>query len=220
MPKSPPATVREAWCGYIDAGDYDAHMARNGQAQANARLVESLLARYPPPGHRLLIAGAGTGQWLELGDSLVSRFQTTCTDINGAFLARLSARAARSGREVETVIDDLEDTRLPASFDAAVIVLVFEHIDWRRGIASLARLGVERAVVIVQENPADQPSLVASANEPVGTMRVFVSMHPKAVPVEELEEAFRSQGFGCMGTEIAAVPDGKRMIGAVFKRQR
>jgi len=215
-----PATVRDAWSGYISADDYDAHMSRNGQAEANARLVTSLLARYPPPGKRLLVAGAGTGQWLELAGPALAEYRMTCTDINRAFLVRVRERAARVGLEVETIADDLEDTRLPEAFDAAVVVLVFEHIDWRRGVASLARLGVERCFVVIQENPAGQESLVTPHREPIGTMRAFTAVHPRLVPREPLAAAFSVGGYSLAGEDAVDVPDGKRMVGAVFQRLR
>src|SRR5262245_49884357 len=119
-----PATVRDAWACYISADDYDAHMERNGQARVNARLVESLLARHPPGGDRLLVAGAGTGQLLEFFGGVAERYRTTFTDINPVFLERLRDRPAGAGRQLQTVVDDLEDTRLPSEFDAAVVVLV------------------------------------------------------------------------------------------------
>jgi len=217
MTNQTPATVREAWSGYITPDDYDAHMAQNGQAAANARLVESLWRRYPPKGPRVLVAGAGTGQWLEFGGDALADCRITCTDINPEFLARLQARAARAGRAVETRVDDLERSLIEPAFDAAVVVLVFEHIDWRRGVDSLARLGVERVFVVIQENPPDQERLMTS-REPVGTISAFLAVHPKLVDPAELEAAFQSHGYQCIGRESVDVPDGKRMMGGVFQR--
>jgi Methyltransferase domain len=220
MTKPLPATVRDAWQGYVDADDYDAHMARNGQAEANARLVALLLERYPPSGDRLLVAGAGTGQWLDFDLDALSGRHITCSDINPGFLARLSARAARAGREVETVVDDLERSRLAPVFDAAIVVLVLEHIDWRRGVESLVRLGIERCFIVTQENPPRQESVLTPGREPIGTIRAFLSVHPQLVDREELGEAFRARGYTCLGRQSVDVPDGKRMYGTVFGRLR
>jgi len=211
--------VRDAWTSYISPDDYDAHMAGNGQAEANARLVASLLARCPPRGNRLLIAGAGTGQWLDYGIDALTGHHITCTDINPEFLTKLKARAACAGHALETIVDDLEESQLSPAFDAAIIVLVLEHIDWRRGVASLARLGVERCFVITQENPPGQERLMTS-REPIGTIRAFLTVHPTLVDPAALEAAFRDHGYGCTERESVDVPDGKRMAGAVFRRSR
>jgi SAM-dependent methyltransferase len=210
--------VRDAWTSYISPDDYDAHMARNGQAEANARLVQSLWLRYRPAGNRLLVAGAGTGQWLDFGGEALAGCHITCTDINPAFLARLQARAARAGCDVEAVVDDLERSRLEPVFDAAIVVLVLEHIDWRRGVESLARLDVERCFVVIQENPPDQERMLTASREPVGTIRAFLTVHPQLVDRAELSEAFGARGYACIGAQSVDVADGKRMIGTVFER--
>jgi hypothetical protein len=58
-------SLREAWQGHITAEDYDAHMARVGQAQANARIVGLFVEHWLTPPSRVLVVGAGTGQLLD-----------------------------------------------------------------------------------------------------------------------------------------------------------
>ncbi len=56
-------TLADAWLNQVAPEDYEEHMTRIGQAQANASLVEELMAAAAPPaGARVVIAGAGTGQ--------------------------------------------------------------------------------------------------------------------------------------------------------------
>ncbi len=143
-------TLREAWTRFVAAEDYEAHMAAIGQAQANASLVAELVAAAaPPPGSRILIAGAGTGQMFEhCAPELFRGCRLICSDINPAFLERLGARC-----ECQTVVDDIEDSRLEPGFSLVIVVLVLEHVEWRKALASLARLRPEYVLVVIQRNP-------------------------------------------------------------------
>src|SRR5205814_5551746 len=136
-------SLREAWTG-VSAADYDAHMAAVGQAEANAHLVERLLAHHPPPGPRVVFAGAGTGQMFDyVSPDVLRPFEVTFTDIGAALLARLGERlraAAPDWSAHREVVDDVEDTRLERPVDALVLAPVLEHVDWRKALASPSRL--------------------------------------------------------------------------------
>lgn len=87
-------TLREAWLTYIDPDDYETHMAANGQAQANASLVDEFFRdTRPPVGSSILFAGAGTGQIFDyVRAEMLAPYDVTFADINPVFLARLTAR--------------------------------------------------------------------------------------------------------------------------------
>src|SRR5438874_6565380 len=105
-------SLREAWTG-VSAADYDAHMAVVGQAEANAHLVRRLLTDHPPPGPRLVFAGAGTGQMFDyVSPDFLRPFEVTFTDISAALLARLADRLraiAPDWSAHRETVDDVED---------------------------------------------------------------------------------------------------------------
>jgi ubiquinone/menaquinone biosynthesis C-methylase UbiE len=115
---------REAWTRIVLADDLDAHMAAVGQAQANAALVETMMtAKEVPERKTVLVAGAGTGQMFDyVNDSFLAPYHVTFTDINGAFLDRLRERLAGASLSYETVVDDIEDSKLSGPFGMAVVI--------------------------------------------------------------------------------------------------
>ncbi len=188
-------------------------MARIGQAEANAFLLRDLLEGVAG---RVLIAGAGTGQMFPyLPADFLAACQVTCSDVNPVFLARLRERFA-----CQTVVDDIEDSRLLPGFAAIAVVLVLEHVDWRRALDSLVRLQPEQLVLIVQRNPADVAAAVTPGRLPPGTMRVFAGeAPPHLIPVPELVELLNARGFTLLREDARAVQDGKSMRGLVFTRE-
>ncbi len=203
-------TLREAWTRFVAAEDYETHMAAIGQAQANASLVAELVAAAaPPPASRILIAGAGTGQMFEYcPPELFRGYRLICTDINPAFLEKLRARC-----ECQTVVDDIEDSRLEPGFSVIIVVLVLEHVDWRKALASLARLRPERVLVVIQRNPAG----VLPYQERIGTMRLFGSeVEPNLIQSSALVEEFERLGFRLELQRDRTVADGKAMVGLLF----
>jgi SAM-dependent methyltransferase len=206
-------TLREAWTGRVTADDYEAHMQRIGQAEANALLLAELLTG---ASGRVLIAGAGTGQMFGyLPAEFLAGCAVTCSDVNPAFLARLRERFV-----CETVVDDIEDSRLEPGFAVIAVVLVLEHVDWKLAVESLARLEPERLVLIVQRNPSNVTAAVTPGRVPPGTMQVFAGeAPPHLVPTEELIAKLGSFGFELVREEARAVQDGKSMVGLVLRRQ-
>ena len=210
-------SLREAW-GLVAPADYDAHMAGVGQAQANAELVPFLLRVEPPPGPRLLFVGAGTGQMFDFAAlDFLRPFTVTFTDVSASLLARLTERlAAHSWPDHEEIVDDVENTRLSGPCDGVVIVLVLEHVVWRKAIRSLGGLSPARWYVVIQENPPGMAAAITPAREPVGTMRAIREARPTLVPRAELIAEMEALGYAVRATESRAVPDGKTMAGFVF----
>lgn len=193
----------------IRADDYETHMAAAGQAPANAELVSECL-RNAPAG-AVLVAGAGTGQMFDyLDPATFDRFQTTFTDINPAYLDVLASRLP-ANTQAETVVDDIEDSRVAGPFALAMAVLVLEHVAWRRAVRTLCRLA-PRVFVVIQQNPPG----AAMVQPPVGTVAVLLEVPPHAVPREELEAQFARHGFALARESGRTAAGGKRMVGLEF----
>src|SRR5512146_694737 len=172
--------LRRAWICTIRAADYDAHMAAVGQAQANAEIVAELFRDRPPrPDARVLFAGAGTGQMFDYVSAEILRpFVTTFADINPEFLDQVRNRLAGFPElRFDTALDDLEGSRLPPGFAMVIAVLVLEHLDWRKAVASMCALSTERVFVVLQENPPELRRVLS--RPPVGSMEVFQRLGPR-----------------------------------------
>jgi SAM-dependent methyltransferase len=215
---TPDQALRHAWTSVVTPEDYDTHMATVGQAQANAQLVRDLLGSFALPARsKVLIAGAGTGQMFDyLPHDTFASYRLTCSDINPRFLARLRERL-----DCETAVDDVEDSQLDPGFAVIILVLVFEHVDLRRTPASLSRLAAQRIIVVLQENPPSISVAVSPGRHLPGTMQVFRDQAPPhLVPLSILTEEFASHGFRMQYLREASVPDGKKMIAALFTNER
>lgn len=206
--------LREAWKSGIEAEDYERHMAAIGQAQANAGLLEEF-ARGLEEGARLLVAGAGPGQFLEhMEASAFERVRAVFSDISGAFLQRLRGRLEGA----VCVADDLERSGLKGPFDAVSVTLVLEHIDWGRGVETLCGWGAAEVLIVVQRNPAEMATAVSPARQLPGSMERFRQLHPALIEPAALCAAMEEGGYRLSGERRRAVADGKTMVGLVFKR--
>lgn len=207
----PSSSLRQAWETILPA-DYELHMASAGQAAANARLLARWLQRFPEPAS-LLIPGAGPGQFLDAVP--LSPHAVTCTDINPFFLATLSARLrAKEQNEATVLADDLEASALRGPFALVALVLVLEHVDWRRALGHLRRWQTRHALLVIQENPPGMASAVTPGVVPPGTMRVFADeVRPHLLHRPELDAFLAAQGYAVEGVDTEETAHGKRMRG-------
>jgi hypothetical protein len=206
-----PRTLRDLWAGHITADDYERHMAATGQPQANADLLAELFRDAPPaPGARILFAGAGTGQYFDyFPPAALGLYRPIFTDLNPRFLDRLAARLA-----CHTLVDDIEAPRVEGPFDLAIVILVLEHVEWRRAVAGLCRIA-GRVLAIVQENP------VGLSERPLaGTLAALRDLPTQLVDPGELIAEFDGRGFELARTSMREVRDRKKMVGLDFKRRR
>lgn len=213
--------LKKAWTLIIQPDDYEAHMKAVGQAQANAELVAEYFRCAPPPqGASLLFLGTGTGQMFEfISPSILLPYQATFTDINATFLARFSRRLqASKGLHYTTVVDDIEATRLTPGFHTVIVVLLLEHVDWRKAVSTIARLATRQAFVVVQENPANFAAAMTPAREITGTMKIFKDVHPTLIPRQELEAEFVRHRFVAKYFAQKVVADDKKMLALGFVR--
>jgi hypothetical protein len=206
-----PESLREAWADYITIADYEAHMARSGQIRTNAGILADLFRLYPPPpGARVLFAGAGTGMYFDFWPAAsLAPYRCTFADINPVFLERLKQRIG-TAIDAECVLDDLESTSLPQGFDLATVVLTLEHVNWRKAVDGLARIA-RRVFIVIQENP---PDWVA---QPLpGTLAALETHRFELVDRAELTSRFASCDFHLGWTEVREVPGRKKMVGLEF----
>jgi len=212
-------SLRDAWSGHVTPEDYEQHMSAIGQAQANASLVRTAILKQTQPGANVRIAGAGTGQMFDYEHpGFLAPFQVTFSDINPEFLRHLERRLA--GAQLagwRTTIDDLENTRLAGPFDLLVVVLVFEHIDWRKGVASISLLAPRRCVIVIQQNPPGMSAAVSPTRTPPGTMKVFVEVKPVLIAAEELIAEMAAHAYRQLETLYSDVADGKKMCAILFE---
>jgi len=214
--------LREAWSRLIRAEDYDKHMAAIGQAEANARLVSEYFAAAPPPdGARILFLGAGTGQMFDfVSPTFLRPYHTTFADINHAYLQCLSKRIGPPGEvRYVTIEDDLEESSLQPGFDLVVAVLVLEHVDRRKGVATACRLSDLRILVVTQQHPESLATSMTPHREVPGTMNVLREIAHQLIPVAQLREEFPRYGFAFSYTAKKDVADAKEMIASGFEKR-
>ena len=214
--------LRHAWTQIVTGEDYDEHMASIGQAQAGADLTCQILgSAATPAGGCVVIAGAGTGQALDFVDPALFRpFRLTFTDLNPAFLARLSRRLDRHGLVASVLEDDIERTAIKPSPDLLIATLLLEHIDWHRGVEALTGLHPTACGIVIQENPEGMTSAITPGRQlPPSIAKAFEIGHATLVPRQDLIAAFASRGYVCKDTWTREVADGKRLVGLLFVRQ-
>ena len=215
-------SLKHAWSSIVNAEDYDGHMAEVGQAQANAELVRNFLSALQlPKGSRILFAGAGTGQMFDYVDaSFLLDLVVTFTDINQEFLDVLSARATRVGmKKFTTVLDDVEETKL-GEFDWIILVLVLEHVDWRKALKSLSVHVKFGFLIISQKNPEGMTTNVA----PNRVLRPSIAEASKGEQAHliadfDLIAELDSLGFDLDKREDRYVPDEKLMCAFQFRHR-
>ncbi|MCD6029871.1 MAG: hypothetical protein K0S78_2045 [Thermomicrobiales bacterium] len=211
--------LRRAWTEIVPAEDYEEHMRVIGQAQAAAALTQWLVASAGlGDGSRVTVAGAGTGQMLEFLDAGVLRnYRLTFADLNPMYLAQLRERLARYGLEGVVKNDDFEETRLDPGMDLLLATLLLEHIDWRRGVESIARLRPQACGIVMQENPPGMTTAVTPGRRiPPSLAKAMETAHATLVVREELVAAMAGRGFGLWGSAEREVADGKRLVALLF----
>jgi hypothetical protein len=214
--------LRRAWSEIVTAEDYEAHMAGIGQAQAAAELTTCMIgAASLAPGSRLTIAGAGTGQMFDFLDpALFSSCFLTCSDLNLAFLAHLRRRLSAHGLRAEILEDDFEETALAPYPDLLLATLLLEHIDWRRGVGSIAHLRPCACAIILQENPPGMAAAVTPGRVLPPSLAQAVEIgHPVLVPKDEFIAAMAGNAYTLAEQISRNVADGKRLAGLFFRQR-
>jgi len=215
--------LREAWTRIVRGEDLDAHMAAIGQAQANAGLVAAMIGGGPPPSDStVLFVGAGTGQMFDYVDpGCFASNRLTFTDINSSFLERLRQRLAGTDLEYETVVDDIECPRVRGPFGTAIVVLVLEHVEWKRALDGLTGLAPELLHIIVQRNPTDLAAAITPGRVlPPSIETASKTAHATLVDPIDIEAYLTGHAYDLVARCDQPVPDAKTMIGLSFRKRR
>jgi protein-L-isoaspartate O-methyltransferase len=203
----------------VQASELDHHMAGNSQAQANARILGEMLAAMAlPPGARILMPGAGTGQILDYMDiSLLRPLQVVFTDINAEFLKVLEDRLKRSGDLLARVeVDDCEQSVVHGPFDAILTALLLEHVDWPKAVEAFAALGARWLAFVIQRNEG-YPNMVATSRKLAPSIEAFAATaHPHLVPEADLTAHLYRHGYDLRRRFEQSVPDDKTMVGLMY----
>ncbi len=216
-----PVSLKDAWAKVIAGEDYDGFMAEIGQAQANAGIVAEFIEHVrPEKGARVVVAGAGTGQMFDHHPlARLPDHEVLFTDINPQFLARLEPRARQAGLvNFSILVDDLEQTQIPAGPDAIIVVLVLEHIQWERALRNLAALSPGALMIVIQKNPTDVATNVSPHRVlPASMQRGMDDEKPHLLEAESLIATCGELGYAPVWRDERSVPDGKFMCGFVFR---
>ena len=104
-------------------------------------------------------------------------------------------------------------------YAAIVLVLVLEHVNWRRALQSLARLEPRDWIIVVQQNPPEFSNAVTPGRTPAGTMAVFAgAVKPQLLDRDELAAELSRLGWRLSEERSRAVADRKQMLGLRFTR--
>jgi hypothetical protein len=212
--------LREIWTSVVQAQDIDRHMADNGQAPANAHLLADMIRCLPlGPSDRVLMPGAGTGQFLDAAPAgTFSSGRWVFTDLNPAFLARLVERlGTHPVCLAEVAVDDAECPTVVPPLAAVLAVLLLEHIAWRRAIAAWCALGPDWIGCIIQRNDGDARMLSPGRPLTPSMQRFRELAHPQLVAEADLTAALGQHGYTPVWREERAVPDAKVMVGKLFR---
>ena len=216
------SNLRKGWTEIVTADDIDRHLKDIGQAGVNASLVSEMLTAFPPEKHsKFLVAGAGTGQMFDFIFPKVFRgHEMTFTDINSAYLDCLKMRLKNAPEEFQfkTIVDDLEDSDLVGPFDAALIVLVLEHIDWQRGIDGLLRFHPKHLYFIIQRNEPGIKTINTKRDLAPSIQEFSKIASPKEVPLEMLQDYLIQFNYRPIKCIEKTVPDQKAMVGLIVEK--
>ena len=169
---------------------------------------------------KVLMAGAGTGQFLDFIDpSCLQGLDWTFTDVSLSFLELLAERAKQKGlQSFRTLVDNLEAMILEESFSLGILVLVLEHVQWELALKNLRDLPCERLLIVIQENPESMSTNVSPHRIlPPSLVEASKIAGGHLIPKSSLELAMGELGYVLESERRQEVPDGKTMIRLGFR---
>ncbi len=215
---------RQGWLKIIGADDLDTHLAKIGQAQVNAGIKREMFSDYPlQPSSKLLIAGCGTAQFCDFIDprEFGEGIELTLADFNVSYLERCRERLQRfCGLNYRTVEDDIEATRLNGPYDAVLIALVLQHVEWRKALDSMISTDPNRFYIIIQEQDYSRHAVTKSRDDLSPALQRYAQVaNPKLVPRNELVDFLDNKGYSMLKIYEREVPNDKVMCGLVFQKR-
>lgn len=214
---------RKGWMEIISVEDLDTHMANIGQVQANAQIVKEMFNDYPlEKGSKLIIPGCGTGQIFDyMTPSNLGDIEMILTDINPSYLSKTQERLNKfPGTKYQTQVDDIERTQMKSGYNAALIVLVLQHVEWEKALDSMLDLSIPRFYIIEQEQDLSQHAITKRKDLPRAWKKYAEIANPQLVPRKDLIDYMKDKGYDMTKIYEKGVPDNKTMAGFVFERRK
>lgn len=213
------ADTKKHWRDLVDVEDLDAHMFEVGQAAVNADLIKKMISQFPlQADSTLYVPGCGTGQMFDfLKPSDLGKLNFIFSDYKPEFLEKLKNRLP-SGTKFQTLLDDVEESELDQKADAALIVLLLEHVDWKRALDNILKVQPEKIFLIIQEQDATD-SMINKNRQLRPSMKKFSEIaKTELVDRKELERYLNLYQFQLQAIFIETVPHTKRMVALVFNK--
>jgi len=212
--------TKKAWIEIVKAEDLDNHLKAIGQAEANASLVKEMFKEFPLNG-KLLVPGCGTGQLFDfVSPEDFGKTEFVFTDVNKEFLDKLEERMSRfSHVEFSSRIDDIEESKLKEKFEGILLILLLQHIDWKKGLTQMLSFSPKRLYFIIQEPPENGRAVNTERELPESIREFCKHCSIELVQKKALSGELKKHGFKLLAEYSKSVPDEKRMLALVFERQ-
>lgn len=215
-----PRGEMEAWLHVVEPHDLDAHMRNIGQAAANAEITRELFKKYPlASGSKLLIHGCGTCQMFDyIKPSDIGDVRITFADINESMLELAEKRIKRHKiLRYRILRDDIENSKIKEHHDAVLLTLVLLHVNWRESLESIIRLAPS-SIYIIEQKQSRGPSVTKERELPSSIRRYTQVAEAELVSLEELKAFLVKRGYVRIYVTGRSVPDKKRMVGLVYRK--
>jgi SAM-dependent methyltransferase len=212
--------TRLAWTTIVAPNELDAHMTETGQLEANAEVLNGLMREYNKLGpHMVYVPGCGTGQlFAALNHQSPLKDTYLFCDIREEFLQKLERRLSRDVK-YSVRVDDIEASKVTEKYDAAVIVLVLEHVDWNLALTNVLKVLPEMIFIILQVNGDAEAGAVTKQRKLKPTIKKFAEVaNPQLVSTAKLEAQMTDLGFKKIKELDKPVQDNKIMRGLCFAR--
>jgi hypothetical protein len=107
------------------------------------------------------------------------------------------------------------------AFDVAVLILVLEQIDWRRGLRDMISLPATQLCIVIQQNPIGLAPAISPQRALNASMHAFTQVaQPRLIVADELIDFLRVAGYEIIDRHEHAVPDNKTMVGMIFSNSK
>jgi len=210
---------RRIWKKVIPANYLDKHMLAIGQAETNAKIIEKFLKDFPLKSKaKILVPGCGTGQLFDyINRDIFENIHLTFTDINKEYLEKLKIRL-RKFQKIKYDIweDDIENTKIKQNFDICIIILLLEHVNWKKAIANIFNFNPKSIFFIIQKQNKNKQIITKYKNIPQSIIEFSKTVKTQVVSEIELSSYLLKEGFNLIKRYEQKVINNKSMVGMFF----
>jgi SAM-dependent methyltransferase len=201
----------------IPLEEYEAHMSMTsvGQAQFLARVLEERVNDLCPGS--VAVIGCAGGNGIDLLPPRVVK-RVVGIDVNPKFIAATQSRYDGRFAQLDLICKDF--VNLGERFEAvdfAFAGLVFEYVDFVKGLSSLARIikkGGHLSAILQMPHETIAPITPTCCT----SLRLLDVLH-QFVPVSDFEAAAECSGFSVKFSNRLALPSGKIFQELLLKRR-